>query len=116
MLHPAGITLRGGKADACAKEHFGKKAMAFIDADSDGTTSIRQAETVAFIDRYVAVLSELLHGDAYACPGNAHAPGQFRAVRLAPFLFQQEQRFQIILRRPARRGLPAHRMLPRYTM
>lgn len=113
MLHPAGVPLRGGKADACAKEHFGKKAMAFIDADSDGTTSICQAETVAFIDRYVAVLSELLHGDAYACPGNAHAPGQLRAVRLALFLFQQEQRFQIILRRPARRGLPAHRMLPR---
>ena len=58
MLHPTGVPLRGGKADACAKEHFGKKAMAFIDADSDGTTSIRQAETVAFIDRYVAVLSE----------------------------------------------------------
>ena len=52
MLHPTGVPLRGGKADACAKEHFGKKAMAFIDADSDGTTSIRQAETVAFIDRY----------------------------------------------------------------
>ena len=113
VFHPAGVPLRGSKADACAKEHFGKKAMAFIDADSDGTTSIRQAETVAFIDRYVAVLSELLHGDTYACPGNAHAPGQLRAVRLALFLFQQEQRLQIILRRPARRGLPAHRMLPR---
>ena len=43
VFHPAGVTLRGGKADACAKEHFGKKAMAFIDADSDGTTSTRRS-------------------------------------------------------------------------
>ena len=43
-------------------------------------------------------------------PRTAYGPG---AVRLALFLFQQEQRLQIILRRPARRGLPAHRMLPR---
>ena len=113
MLHPAGVSLRSGKADACAEEQLGKKAMALIDADSDGTSCICQAETVAFIDRYVAILSKLLHGNAHACPGNAHAPGQFSAVRFAQFPFQQEQRLQVILRRPARRGLPAHRMLHR---
>ena len=80
-----GVPLRGGKADACAKEHFGKKAMAFIDADSDGTTSIRQAETVAFIDRYVAVLSELfmvMLTLAWKCP--CAGPAARRAPRPVP--------------------------------
>ena len=113
VLHPTGVPLRGGEAAACAEEQLSKKAMAFIDADSDGTSYICQAETVAFIDRYVAILSKLLHGDAHACLGNPHASGQFSAVRFAQFPFQQEQRLQVILRRPARRGLPAHRMLPR---
>ncbi len=41
VLHPAGVPLRGGKADACAEKQLGKKAMTFIDADSDGTACIR---------------------------------------------------------------------------
>ena len=77
------------QASRCAEEQLSKKAMAFIDADSDGTSCICQAETVAFIDRYVAILSKLLHGDAHACLGNPHAPGQFSAVRFAQFPFQQ---------------------------
>ena len=113
VLHPAGILFGLFRFDASAEKQLCEKAMPLVNSAGDGASCVRQEEIAPHANGYIALLLEPFHGDAHACPGNAHAPGQLRAVRFALFPFQQEQRLQVVLRRPARRGLPAHRMLPR---